>query len=65
MSHFVLAMVQHPEVLQRAQAEIDRLVGPDRLPTFEDRGNLPYGTISFYLIRYEADDAHVSGCARQ
>ncbi|VDC00556.1 unnamed protein product [Peniophora sp. CBMAI 1063] len=42
MSHFVLAMILHPEVLRRAQVEIDSVVGVDRLPTFEDRGRLPY-----------------------
>ncbi|KAM5539597.1 hypothetical protein V8D89_006706 [Ganoderma adspersum] len=39
---FVLAMVLHPEVYQRARAEIDRVVGPERLPDFEDREHLPY-----------------------
>ena len=43
MSHFVLAMAQHPEVLQRAHDEIDRVVGTGRLPTFDDRPSLPYG----------------------
>jgi cytochrome P450 len=26
----------------KAQAEIDAVVGPNRLPTFEDRDSLPY-----------------------
>ncbi|CAF9941089.1 MAG: hypothetical protein HETSPECPRED_002868 [Heterodermia speciosa] len=39
---FFLAMGTHPEVQERAQAEIDRVVGPDRLPTMSDRLNLPY-----------------------
>jgi cytochrome P450 len=32
----------YPNVMKRAQAEIDAVVGRDRLPTFEDRENLPY-----------------------
>jgi cytochrome P450 len=40
--NFVLAMLLHPDVLRRAQAEIDAVVGRERLPTFEDRANLPY-----------------------
>ena len=32
----------HPEVQIKAQAEIDRVVGRDRLPTLEDRKDLPY-----------------------
>ncbi|OAX33109.1 cytochrome P450 [Rhizopogon vinicolor AM-OR11-026] len=39
---FVLAMVLHPDAQERAQAEIDSVVGKDRLPAFEDRESLPY-----------------------
>ncbi|KAG6919294.1 hypothetical protein DXG01_007426 [Tephrocybe rancida] len=39
---FFLAMALHPEVARKAQAEIDTVVGNDRLPTFEDRPHLPY-----------------------
>ncbi|RPD81420.1 cytochrome P450 [Lentinus tigrinus ALCF2SS1-7] len=39
---FVLAMILHPEVQARAQAEIDAVVGRDRAPTFADRDRLPY-----------------------
>ena len=35
-------MVQHPHVWKRAQAEIDAVVGTDRLPEFDDRPSLPY-----------------------
>jgi len=39
---FTLAMVLYPDVQKRAQAEIDFVIGRDRLPTFEDRASLPY-----------------------
>ncbi|KAG6370812.1 cytochrome P450 [Boletus reticuloceps] len=39
---FMLAMLQHPEVQGRAQAEIDAVIDTDRLPNFDDRPNLPY-----------------------
>ncbi|KAF9463430.1 cytochrome P450 [Collybia nuda] len=39
---FFLAMVLYPDVLQKAQAEIDAVIGNDRLPTFSDREDLPY-----------------------
>ncbi|KAG1822453.1 cytochrome P450 [Suillus subaureus] len=39
---FALAMVLYPDVQRRAQAEIDSVIGRDRLPTFEDRASLPY-----------------------
>lgn len=39
---FMLAMTLYPEVQARAQEEIDRVVGHNRLPDFGDRDNLPY-----------------------
>jgi cytochrome P450 len=39
---FLLAMVLHPDVQGKAQADIDRVVGKDRLPDFNDRPMLPY-----------------------
>lgn len=39
---FVLAMVLHPEVQAKAQAEIDALLGDGRLPEMSDRESLPY-----------------------
>jgi len=42
ISSFTLAMVLHPDVQAKGQEEIDRVVGRDRLPTFEDRFSLPY-----------------------
>jgi len=39
---FLLAMVLYPDTQKRAQAEIDSVIGRDRLPTFEDRASLPY-----------------------
>lgn len=35
-------MVLHPDVLIKAQKEMDSVVGSDRLPTIEDRPSLPY-----------------------
>ncbi|KAG1749707.1 cytochrome P450 [Suillus paluster] len=39
---FFLAMTLYPDVQKKAQAEIDAVVGPDRLPSFADRESLPY-----------------------
>lgn len=35
-------MILNPDVAQKAQAEIDAVVGQDRLPSFADRERLPY-----------------------
>ncbi|KAA1473738.1 cytochrome P450 [Dentipellis sp. KUC8613] len=42
LSSSILALLLHPHVQRRAQQEIDDVVGRQRLPTFEDRANLPY-----------------------
>ncbi|KAM0328842.1 hypothetical protein ACHAQA_005258 [Verticillium albo-atrum] len=38
----VLFLTKHPETQRRIQKELDDAVGPDRLPSFEDRPSLPY-----------------------
>ena len=56
---FILCMLSHPHALQRARAEIDRVVGPDRFPEHVDRESLPFITavmkeglrlVALYLI---------------
>ncbi|KAG6848244.1 hypothetical protein H0H93_001985 [Arthromyces matolae] len=39
---YCAAMTLHPECQKRAQEEIDRVIGSDRLPDFSDRDSLPY-----------------------
>lgn len=45
LSVFMLAMTLYPETMRKAQAQIDAVVGRDRMPTFADRDNLPYITL--------------------
>ncbi|KAF8587788.1 cytochrome P450 [Ramaria rubella] len=42
LTWFVMAMVLYPEVQRKAQAELDNVLGTDRLPSFEDEERLPY-----------------------
>ena len=39
---FLNAMMNHPAIQAKAQAELDKVVGRDRLPDFSDREKLPY-----------------------
>ena len=39
---FFLAVTVWPEIARKAQEEIDRVIGRSRLPTFDDRADLPY-----------------------
>jgi cytochrome P450 len=38
----MLAMTLYPDVLRKAQVEVDEVVGRQRVPTFADQANLPY-----------------------
>ncbi len=57
-------MLRYPEAIKKAQEEIDRVIGPDRLPTLEDRDSLPYvdcvigETIRYVLIHPLHDGYH-------
>jgi len=35
-------MVKHPEVFKKAQEEIDKVIGNDRLVDYDDKDSLPY-----------------------
>lgn len=35
-------MLLYPDVQRRAHEELDRVIGRDSLPTFDDLPNLPY-----------------------
>ncbi|KAH7923967.1 cytochrome P450 [Leucogyrophana mollusca] len=52
--YFVLAMVLHSHVQERARAEIDAVVGKDRLPDFDDQPSLPYiEAIAREVVRWQ------------
>jgi cytochrome P450 len=42
LSSFFLAMALYPQVQERAQKELDSVLVPGVMPTFEDRPRLPY-----------------------
>ena len=47
-------MANYPDVQAKAQAELDAVVGPDRLPEFSDYPNLPYiNAIISELLRWK------------
>jgi cytochrome P450 len=39
---FIVAALSHPEVQKKAQEEVDAVTMRERLPTFEDRPQLPF-----------------------
>ncbi|PNS14173.1 3-hydroxyphenylacetate 6-hydroxylase [Sphaceloma murrayae] len=42
LNNFTFLMTQNPHAVKAAQEELDRVVGPNRLPTWEDEPKLPY-----------------------
>lgn len=47
-------MVLHPEVQAKARAEIESVVGAERLPDFSDRPLLPYvESVMYEVMRYD------------
>ncbi|EPS98969.1 hypothetical protein FOMPIDRAFT_1125292 [Fomitopsis schrenkii] len=53
---FYLAMMCYPEVQRKAQAEIDRVVGTDRLPSIADREQLPYiRALCWEVLRWQTN----------
>ena len=59
---FVQAMVAYPDVQRKAQAEIDRVVGEDRSPTWEDYAALPYVGKCVVGCFCKILDIHVDSC---
>jgi len=52
----ILYMVLHPEAKKKAQAELEAVVGKNRLPVLGDRSELPYVT-AFVMVQC-SDTAH-------
>ena len=42
MNNCIVGMLSNPIVIKKAQEELDRVVGSERTPTFEDEPNLQY-----------------------
>ncbi|GJJ11053.1 hypothetical protein Clacol_005284 [Clathrus columnatus] len=51
--HFFYTMLLYPEIQKRAQQELDQIIGPDTLPSFEDFERLKYiKAIIYELLRW-------------
>ncbi|KAI9571622.1 cytochrome P450 [Boletus coccyginus] len=58
---FFLAMAIYPEVLKKAQAEVDVVVGDKRLPTMEDRDALPWNVLVSMPLHVTTEDIIYEG----
>ncbi|CAG0879149.1 unnamed protein product [Darwinula stevensoni] len=69
----VLFLLCHPEIQEKLQAEVDSVVGPDRLPSLDDRDRMPYmqafimevqrlaNLLPFGLPHFATEDIEVAG----
>jgi cytochrome P450 len=42
LNNTIIGLLSNPVAVKKAQEELDRVIGPDRTPTFNDEKDLPY-----------------------
>ena len=60
----ILGFLEHPDVLKKAQADLDRVVKPGQLPEFDDEPSLPYITAIVKETLRWREVAPIGKCSR-
>ncbi|EKM49780.1 uncharacterized protein PHACADRAFT_265459 [Phanerochaete carnosa HHB-10118-sp] len=64
ISFVILAAASHPEIQAEVQAQLDSVVGKDRVPTFDDEKLLPL-VVAFYLETFRWRPISLGGVAHR
>jgi len=53
LANFVYAMAAHQDIQEKARKVLESVIGPDRLPSFDDRLDMPYvEAVVYELLRW-------------
>jgi cytochrome P450 len=52
LNNTIIGLLSNPSAVTKAQEELDRVIGPDRSPTFDDEKALPYIRSIIKVSRY-------------
>ena len=65
LNNCIIGLLSNPESVKKAQEELDKVIGSDRTPSFDDEPNLPYirAIVKVSCSLFASDDSGSSSMA--
>jgi hypothetical protein len=60
LNNCIIGLLSNPGAVKTAQEELDRVIGPDRTPTFDDEMELPFIRAIIKVQDYDSDPGNTS-----